>query len=97
MTDRPIFRPMSYLRAVCRITASLTGNTVPTRSRAILNFGHSVIVSDFGASRIASALWGQSINTRNSRRGKYFGQNYVNSRRFFRDFWREFRGGDLTC
>jgi hypothetical protein len=32
MTQRPIFRPMSYLRAVCRITASLTGNTVPASS-----------------------------------------------------------------
>ena len=47
MTARPIFRPMSFLRAVCRMTASLTGNTVPARSRAILYFGHSVMVIDF--------------------------------------------------
>ena len=46
MTARPIFRPMWFLRAVCRITVSLTGNTVPARSRAILYFGHSVIVID---------------------------------------------------
>jgi hypothetical protein len=34
------------LRAVCRITASLTGKTVPAKARAILYFGHSVIVAD---------------------------------------------------
>ena len=47
MTARPIFRPMPFLRAVCRMTASLTGNTVPARSRAILYFGHSIMVIDF--------------------------------------------------
>jgi hypothetical protein len=50
MKERPILRPMSCFRAVCKIAASLTGNTVPANSRAILNFGHSVIVSDFVAS-----------------------------------------------
>ncbi len=45
MMTRPIFRPMKFFRADCRMTASLTGNTVPAKSRAILNFGHSVIVS----------------------------------------------------
>ena len=38
---------MPFLRAVCRMTASLTGNTVPARSRAILYFGHSIILIDF--------------------------------------------------
>src|SRR5262245_7739920 len=41
MTERPILRPMLYLRAVCRITASLTGKTAPARSRALLYAGHS--------------------------------------------------------
>jgi hypothetical protein len=44
MTQRPIFRPMSYLRAVWRITASLTGNTVPASSRAILYVGQSISI-----------------------------------------------------
>jgi hypothetical protein len=35
---------MACLRAVCKITPSLTGNTAPANSRAILNFGQSVIV-----------------------------------------------------
>ena len=50
MMARPIFRPIPFLRAVCRMTSSLTGNTVPAKSRAILYFGHSVIVTDFVAS-----------------------------------------------
>jgi hypothetical protein len=50
MMARPIFRPIWCLRAVCRMTASLTGNTVPAKSRAILYFGHSVILTDFVAS-----------------------------------------------
>jgi uncharacterized membrane protein len=44
MTQRPIFRPMSYLWAVWRITASLTGNTVPASSRAILYVGQSMSI-----------------------------------------------------
>src|SRR5262249_52228688 len=44
MTQRPIFRPMSYLWAVWRITASLTGNTVPASSRAILYVGQSISI-----------------------------------------------------
>jgi len=43
MTVRPIFRPTPTLRAVCKITASLVGKTAPTKSRAILYFGHSLI------------------------------------------------------
>lgn len=51
MMARPIFRPTLFLRAVCRMTSSLTGNTVPAKPRAILYFGHSVIVTDLMASR----------------------------------------------
>jgi hypothetical protein len=39
MIMRPILRPIPCLRAVARITASLVGNTVPTRSRARLYVG----------------------------------------------------------
>jgi hypothetical protein len=46
---------MACLRAVCSITPSLTGNTLPTKSRAILNFGQSVIVKD----RIAAQRLGR--------------------------------------
>jgi hypothetical protein len=51
MMQRPIFRPMSYLWAVWRITASLTGNTVPASSRAILYVGQSMSIQQmfFGA------------------------------------------------
>jgi hypothetical protein len=49
MMVRPIFRPIWCLRAVCRMMASLTGNTVPAKSRALLYFGHSVILTDFVA------------------------------------------------
>jgi hypothetical protein len=44
MVTRPILRPMLCLRAVCRITASLTGKTSPAKSRAILYTGHSLVV-----------------------------------------------------
>jgi len=53
MIARPILRPMWCLRAVCRITASLTGKTDPARSRAILNAGHSVM-SDTLAAEVAA-------------------------------------------
>ena len=55
MMARPIFRPIWCLRAACRMTASLTGNTAPARSRAILYVGQSVIIIDFGA-RLAVPL-----------------------------------------
>jgi hypothetical protein len=45
MIWRPILRPMPFLRAVARITASLTGNTVPARSRAHLYAGHPSMIS----------------------------------------------------
>ena len=56
MWARPIFRPIWCLRAVCRMTASLTGNTVPARSRAILYFGHSIMVTNFVASLDVATL-----------------------------------------
>jgi hypothetical protein len=46
MMARPIFFPIPFLRAVCSMTFSLVGKTDPARSRAILYFGHSVIVAD---------------------------------------------------
>ena len=52
MMVRPIFRPIWCLRAIPRMTASPTGNTVPAKSRAILYFGHSVILTDFVANLV---------------------------------------------
>jgi hypothetical protein len=42
---RPILRPMPCLRAQARMTASLTGKTVPARSRAsrVWNHGSSLL------------------------------------------------------
>jgi hypothetical protein len=58
MIARPIFRPIPCLRAVCKITASLTGKTLPlARSRAILYAGHSfTVVTHVGFAAAATAV-----------------------------------------
>jgi hypothetical protein len=43
MMRRPSLRPMPSLRAVCKITLSLTGKTGPARSRAVRYAGKSFI------------------------------------------------------
>jgi hypothetical protein len=44
--QRPSLRPMPHLRAACKITDSLAGNTFPSaRSRAILKLGHSATMT----------------------------------------------------
>jgi hypothetical protein len=45
MMVRPILRPIPCLRAVARMTASLTGNIVPERSQALLYDGQLSIGS----------------------------------------------------
>jgi hypothetical protein len=45
MMARPSLRPILNLRAVVRITVSLTGKTGPARSLASLYFGHPSIGS----------------------------------------------------
>ena len=52
MMERPSLRPISCLRAACKITCSLHGNTLPSaRSRAILNAGHSFMTRHRHCSR----------------------------------------------